>query len=307
MYIANNDDIRASRGILNFMPQGIRRHMYDIDLGGACEIRMRLGMPLCIHYSDGCYYVSEKNVLTRLPTNALRPTREHIDEAVEIAAKSSVYSVRDEIKNGFITVSGGHRIGITGTAVIKEDKVSFIKDISGLNYRLAGEVIGAADRVMPLILKNGAPRSTLIISPPGAGKTTMLRDITRQISYKSYRVSVVDERREIAALCEGRSAFDLGFSTDVLEGADKAEGMLMMLRSMCPDVIVTDEIGRQEDIDAIERITNSGAAVIATIHGRNLDMIKRRADLSRMLKFFDLVITLSTRDGIGTIEEAAEE
>ena len=120
-------------------------------------------------------------------------------------------------------------------------------------------------------------------------------------------MSVVDERSEIAALCEGRSAFDLGFSTDVLEGVDKAEGMLMVLRSMSPDVIVTDEIGKQSEIDAIERITNSGAAVIATIHGRNIDMIKRRDDLKRMLKFFDLIITLSKRKGIGTVEEALTE
>ena len=307
MYIANNEVEMSSRGILNFMPQGIRRYMYNINLDGAYEIRMRLGKPLTIHYGDGCFYINTKGNLTALPTSALKVTRENIDEALEIATASSVYSVRDEIKNGFITISGGHRIGITGTAVIKEDKVSFIKDISALNYRLANEIIGAADAVMPMILSGGMIRNTLIISPPGAGKTTMLRDIVRQLSYKAYRISVVDERREVAALCEGRSAFDLGFSTDVLEGVDKAEGMLMVLRSMSPDVIVTDEIGRQEDIDAIERITNSGAGVIATIHGRNFEMIRRRDDLKRMLKFFNLVVTLSKRKGIGTIEEALVE
>ncbi|MCC8160780.1 MAG: Flp pilus assembly complex ATPase component TadA [Oscillospiraceae bacterium] len=307
MYIANNETAISSRGILNFMPRGIRRYMYNINLDGACEIHMRLGKPLCIHYADGCFYVNHKGNLTALPTSAVRVTREHIDEALEIATSASVYSVKEEIKNGFLTIAGGHRIGITGTAVIKEDKVSFIKDISALNYRLAGEVIGAADEVMPMILDGGGIRNTLIISPPGAGKTTMLRDIVRQLSYKSYRISVVDERREVAALCEGRSAFDLGFSTDVLEGADKAEGMLMVLRSMSPDVIVTDEIGKQEDIDAVEKITNSGAAVIATIHGRNIEMIKRRDDLRRMLMFFNLIITLSKRSGIGTVEEALLE
>lgn len=281
--------------------------MYGVNLDGACEIHMRLGKPLCINYSDGRFYLNAKGNLTPIPNSTLKVTREHIDEAIEIATSSSVYSVRDQIKNGYITIAGGHRIGITGTAVIKEDKVSFIKDISGLNYRLAGEVIGAADEAVPMILKGGGIKNTLIISPPGAGKTTMLRDIVRQLSYKSYRVSVVDERSEIAALCEGRSAFDLGFSTDVLDGVDKAEGMLMVLRSMSPDVIVTDEIGKQSDIDAIERITNSGAAVIATIHGRNIDMIKRRDDLKRMLKFFDLIITLSRRKGIGTVEEALTE
>lgn len=307
MYIANNDAAISSRGILNFMPQGIRRYMYGINLDGVCEIHMRLGKPLVLNYSGSSRYLNSKGQLTPIPASALRVTREHIDEAMEIATASSVYSVRDEIKNGFLTISGGHRIGITGTAVIKEDKVSFIKDISALNYRIAGEIIGAADKVVPLILRDGYIKNTLIISPPGAGKTTMLRDIARQLSYKSYRVSIVDERREIAALCEGRSAFDLGFSTDVLDGADKAEGMLMVLRSMSPDVIVTDEIGRQEDIDALEKITNSGSAVIASIHGRNMEMIKRRTDLRRMLKFFDLAVTLSRRNGVGTIEEALTE
>ena len=303
MYIANNETVSASRGILDFMPQGIRRYMYGVDLDGAQEIRLRLDKPLAIHYADGCFYLVGRGKLSPLPVSALRVTRAHIDEALEIATSSSVYSVRDEIKNGFLTIRGGHRIGITGTAVIKEDKVSFIKDVSALNYRLASEVIGAADEIIPLILDGTRIRNTLIVSPPGAGKTTMLRDIARQLSYKSYRVSIVDERREIAALCEGRSAFDLGFSTDVLEGADKASGMLMVLRSMCPDVIVTD--GAQEDIDAIEKITQSGAAVIASVHGRDARMLRRRADLERMLPFFEVVVTLGKSRGAGTIEEAA--
>lgn len=307
MYIANNETVFSSKGILNFMPQGLRRYMYNISLDGVCEIRLRLGKPLCIHYGDGFFYVNSRGNLTRIPTSGIRVTRAHIDEALEIATSASVYSVRDEIKNGFITIAGGHRIGITGSAVIKDDKISFIRDISGLSYRLAGEVIGAADKVMPLLLHDGAVKNTLIISPPGAGKTTMLRDIARQLSYKSYRVSIVDERREIAAMTEGRSAFDLGFCTDVLEGADKAEGMLMVLRSMSPDVIITDEIGDRKDIDAIEKITNSGAAVIASIHGRNIEMIKRRDDLRRMLDFFETAVTLSKRDGIGTVEEALSE
>lgn len=306
MYILNNEE-SSSRGILGLMPQGLRRYMYGISFDGAYEIRMRLGRPICVHYPDGVYYITSKGALARTPENAVRVTRAHIDEALEIATKSSVYSVRDEISNGFITVADGHRIGVTGTAVVKEDKISFIKDVSGLNYRLAGEVIGAADKVVPLIEKDGVLRNTLIISPPGAGKTTMLRDIVRQLSLKGLRVSVIDERREIAAMCEGRSAFDLGLSADVLEGADKSEGMLLMLRSMSPDVIVTDEIGTAADVDAIERVTNSGAAVVATIHGRNLDMVRRRSDLSRMLTFFDLVITLSKRRGIGTVEEVLEE
>lgn len=305
MYILNSET-PPSAGIMGLMPQELRRHMRGIDLDGAYEIRMRLGKPLCIQYPDGYFFVSARGALTGSRGGAVRVSRAHIDEAIEIATKSSVYSVRDEIKNGFITVAGGHRIGVTGTVVIKEDKVSFIKDISGLNYRLAREVRGAADGIMPVIIKDGALRNTLIISPPGAGKTTMLRDIARQLSDRGYRVSVVDERRELAAMYEGRSVFDMGDFTDVLEGADKSEGMLIMLRSMNPDVIVTDEIGSQADIDVIERVTNSGAAVIATIHGRNFDMIQRRGDLARMLVFFETAVTLGRSRGVGTIEEVRE-
>ena len=307
MYILANAAEVKIHSIISFMPRDIRRYFYNINLDGASEIRLRLGKPIAIHFQDGCRYISQRGNLTAVPSSAVRATRAHIEEALEIATASSVYSVKDEIKNGYITVRGGHRIGIAGTAVSEGDKVSFIKDVSALNYRIASEVIGAADKVMPLILRDGRVKSTLIISPPGAGKTTMLRDITRRLSYEMYRVSVVDERREIAAMNDGVSAFDLGMNTDVMEGADKAEGMLMVLRSLSPDVIVTDELGGREDIEAIKRITSSGAAVIATVHGSGVGMIKRRQDTSDMLSFFDLVITLSRRNGVGTIEEALTE
>ena len=303
MYIATNETASVRSGILNYMPSNIRRRLYNINLDEADEIRISVGKPVSIYFFDGCYYISAKGNLTRIPAGAVRASRTDIEEALELASKASVYSVKDEIRNGFITISGGHRIGITGTAVTDKGEIGFLKDVSGLNYRLAREVTGAADRVMDKIIDDSGVKSTLIISPPGAGKTTLLRDISRQLSYKGVRVSIVDERREIAAMHDGRSAFDLGFSADVLEGASKAEGMLMMLRSMSPQVIVTDEIGTAEDIAAIEKIINSGVSVITTVHAKNRSQLLKRRDLREVCRYFDVMLTLSKRRGAGTLEE----
>jgi stage III sporulation protein AA len=303
MYIATNETATIRGGIMNYMPSNIRRRLFNINLDEAREIRISHGKPISIYYNDGCFFVNARGNLSRIPNNAIRASRADIDEALELASKSSVYSVRDEIKNGFITISGGHRIGITGTAVGEGGKIDFLKDISGLNYRLAREVIGAADKIMDKIIHNSEIKNTLIISPPGAGKTTLLRDIARQLSYKGARVSIVDERREIAAVCEGRSAFDLGFSADILEGASKAEGMLLMLRSMSPEVIITDEIGKIEDVTAIEKIINSGVKIITTVHAENRNQLFYRRDLREVCRYFDVMLTLSKRRGAGTIEE----
>lgn len=307
MYIATNETVSMRNGILNYMPSAIRKRLFNVNLDEADEIHLGVGKPVSIYFFDGCYYISAKGNLTRIPNGAIRATRTDIEEALELASKASVYSVKDEIKNGFITINGGHRIGITGTAVGDNGEIGFLKDVSALNYRLAREVKGAADRVIDKITDGNRIKSTLIISPPGAGKTTLLRDIARQLSYKGIRVSIVDERREIAAMHDGKSVFDLGFATDVLEGASKAEGMLMMLRSMSPQVIITDEIGRAEDIAAIEKIINSGVSIITTVHAQNRAQLLKRRDLRETSRYFDVMLTLSKRRGAGTIEEIYAE
>lgn len=307
MYIATNETASMRNGILNYLPSNIRKRLFGVSLDEADEIHLSVGKPVSVYFFDGCYYISAKGNLTRIPTNAVRATRSDISEALELASKASVYSVKDEIRNGFITINGGHRIGITGTAVSENGEIDFLKDVSALNYRLAREVTGAADKVMDKITDGSVIKNTLIISPPGAGKTTLLRDISRQLSYKGVRVSIVDERREIAAMFDGKSAFDLGFSTDVLEGASKAEGMLMMLRSMSPQVIITDEIGKAEDIAAIEKIVNSGVGVITTVHAANCAQLLKRRDLRELCRYFDVMLTLSKRRGAGTLEEIYTE
>ena len=301
MYIANSAAVTAPRGILAYLPPNLRRYMYNVNLSEAYEIHMGSGLPLIIYFPDGRYCVNRRGMLTRNPSEAVTVTRENISEALELITGASVYSVKSEICNGFITVPGGHRVGITGSAVIRNGKISFVKDISALNFRLAGEMIGAADKVIDIITDGKSVKNTLFISPPGAGKTTILRDSARQLSMKGFRVSIVDERHEIAAMQDGVSAFDLGLSCDVLTGINKADGMMMMLRSMSPEVIITDELGTAEDFEAVNKMLSCGVSIIASVHGRNLEQAKLRC--GELLKYFEVTVTLGKYPAAGTIED----
>lgn len=306
MYIATNEMRPCRCGVINVLPQAVRRLMCNVNLDEASEIRLIVGKPLCIRYPDGDYFLTSRAILSRNSVGAFNITRRHMDEMLERVSKSSLYSVKEEIRNGYITIDGGHRVGLAGTAVTENGSVEFLKDISAMNIRIAGEVIGAAEAVIDKLVKGGIVKSTLIISPPGAGKTTMLRDITRRLSYMGYNVAIADERCELAAMHDGLSSFDLGNSTSVLDNCPKSIAMLMLLRSMSPEVIVTDEIGTNEDAEAIRSIINSGTSVVASVHGRNAAQAMRRRGISEILSMFDIVISLSKRNGAGTIEEITE-
>jgi stage III sporulation protein AA len=252
------------------------------------------------------YFITPKGELTYDCFSALKAERKDIDEAIELITASSVYAKEDEIKNGYVTIPGGNRVGICGTAVCEGGEVAFIKDINALNYRFAREIKGVSDDIIKYICKDDDVKSTIIISPPQCGKTTLLRDIARNISSMGIKVGIIDERREIAGISCGTASYDLGFFTDVFDNCPKAEGMLMMLRSMSPQLIITDEIGAQNDIEALEKIINSGVRVITSVHSSNRGELLRREEMSKIAGFFDCFITLSRRDGAGTVEEVYE-
>ena len=304
MLVVNSEQIYKNNTVLNYLPKRIRKFLYFIEWEELEEIRLRLGLPLILQYRDGTFFLNDKGQTVLIGENLFTVTKQDIEEAVELISHSSLYAHENDIKNGYITISGGNRVGISGSAVLKDNHISSLKDISALNYRIAHEIIGSSDRLMDIITDVNRIKSTLIISPPECGKTTLLRDIIRNISNMKLKVSVIDERCEITASFNGHSGYDLGYCCDILTGAPKDEGMLMMLRSMSPHVIATDELGTAEDILAVEKIVNSGVSVVATIHGQNEAQLRKRPDISQLLDFFECFIVLSRRFGVGTIEEA---
>ncbi|HPT92076.1 MAG TPA: stage III sporulation protein AA [Acetivibrio sp.] len=284
-----------------------------VDLMTTEELRLRANKPLMLQNSRGSFFLNSEGKLTESRANLYYVSQEQIIKTLELVSENSIYAFQDEIKNGYLTIRGGHRVGITGRVVLCEDGIKNIKDISGLNIRFSREVFGCSSGVVKYMI-NGEKGiyNTLIVSPPQCGKTTMLRDITRVISdgidgmnFRGLKVGVVDERSEIAACYKGVPQNRVGTRTDVLDACPKQLGMLMMLRSMSPDVIVTDEIGSNGDRDAIMQVVNAGVKIITTAHGYNISQLKTRKEVLSLMqeKIFERYIVLSSRKGPGTVEE----
>lgn len=212
--------------------------------------------------------------------------------------KFSYYAYEEDLAKGFITIDGGHRVGICGKAVVEKGKVKLLREISSFNIRYAKEVIGCSDVLTPHILSEDKIHNMLIVSPPGCGKTTILRDIVRNLSQKHYKVAICDERSEIAGMHGGVSSYHLGEMVDVLDGCPKAEGIMMLIRSMSPDVIIADEIGRPEDLKAIETCSHAGISVITTAHGHTIEDIEPA--------YFEKVVFLTDQPSPGTIREVID-
>lgn len=289
-----------TKDFLEILPHNIRYLIENIDeIKKLQEIRIKTNRPVMLQVGNReiiCDYIVSvediKSILMRI-------------------SNYSIYAFSQELKQGYITIKGGHRIGICGTCVIDNNRVKTIKDIASLNIRMAREVIGCSNNIIPLITCKNKVFNTIIISPPRCGKTTLIRDIARNLSegikseeITGRKVCIVDERSEIAGCYNGIPQMNVGIRTDVLDGCPKSEGIMMAIRSMSPDVIICDEIGTYMDVESLLTALNSGVNLITTIHGSELKDLYNRVVFKELIEnnVFQRAVFLSTYNGAGTVE-----
>lgn len=286
-------------------------------MGEIQELRLRQDRPLGVLLGDRDCFFTPKGELTSNPSAAYQITKSDIERVFQNISRHSVYALEEELRNGYVTVAGGHRIGFTGEAVLVNGRIKNLKNISCINIRISREIKGCADQVIPWIIDKDLKTvyHTLIISPPKCGKTTLLRDIIRQLSngipslgFQGVNVGVVDERSELAACYLGVPQNDIGMRSDVLDKCPKAEGMYMLVRAMAPQVIASDEIGMAQDTSAIQEVLNAGIKMITSVHGKDMEDIQRRPVLKEImtLRLFERLIILGRSAGAGTLEAVVE-
>lgn len=244
------------------------------------EIRLRAGRPSVA-----------VNVFGEMKICSAAFTPEEIGDCFAEICRYSLYSFEEEIARGFITLDGGHRVGISGTAVTKNGKIISLKDISGLNIRIAHQVRGCADELYDRVFSKGI-RSLLLAGKPLSGKTTVLRDLARRIGER-HKVVLIDSRNELSASVRGMPTLDIGLNTDALCGVEKSEGIMLALRSLSPEVVICDEIG--DDGAAVEQAMFCGVKVIASAHAGSIEELKRRPSTRGIVSLFESVAVLGER------------
>jgi len=274
------------------LPPELRKKCLTVSeeiMEGAEELRLRVGqVPTAVVGGEEVPLI-ENRIVT--PTD--------IQLSVEIATRASAHTYADSIRRGFVTAEGGCRLGLCGAAVMDEGKISVIRRMSSACIRIPREKQGCADGVFPGLFSDKGFESTLIVSPPGEGKTTLLRELVRLLSLDGSRVSLIDERSEVAAVFEGTPFFDVGPRTDILTGAPKALGIDLMLRAMSPQILAFDEITSPEDTEAAELAANCGVRLLATAHGGGVADLSERPFYRHLLDrhIFHRAVTIENRRG----------
>ncbi|MBP8639548.1 MAG: stage III sporulation protein AB [Oscillospiraceae bacterium] len=287
MQTAAQEFFRAVR----LLPPSLRSEVLDLPdnfTNGAEEIRLRIGRSPTIVLPNGEVEI--------LPLHKV--TAAELQLVLEIATRASAHTYAESIRMGFVTAEGGCRLGLCGTVVTDDNRITSIRRLSSLCIRIPREKRGCADIVYSA-LTDGGFKSTIIVSPPGAGKTTLLRELVRLMSDSGKRISLIDERGEVAGTFEGQPCFDVGGRTDVLTGAPKSEGIFLVLRSMAPQILAFDEITSPKDIEAAETAANCGVTLLATAHGTGISDLSERALYRKLLdrRIFDRAVIIENRGG----------
>ncbi|MCL2846900.1 MAG: AAA family ATPase [Firmicutes bacterium] len=291
--------------VLETLPEHLRAYFARVDLSAVNEIRLRVNAPVLVCANGRNMFLTPNGLAdkVRRDTDVVYASRNELESILHKASGYSIYAVNEQLKMGFMTIRGGIRIGVVGEVVSENGITSTIKNIHALNIRIPRMVSGCSYPILPYIFGGTMPTSTLIIAPPGCGKTTMLRDIAYQISDKFYMLNtlIIDERGEIAATHMGECQLDVGAFTDVMTGCTKTFGFENGVRSMRPHVIITDEVATCADTEMIKTATHSGVRVIASVHAANIEEIRTKPNFRELVEsaVFDRYVVLS---GLGKIE-----
>lgn len=288
----------------NILPSDVYNAINNIPYESLCELRIRSNNAIIVNILGENFYLTN-NGYKKDSNNSIVASMGMINSIIEKVSNNSFYTINDELIDGYVTLSGGIRLGICGEVVTVNNEVKTIKNISSINFRFSHNIKNVSLNIYNYIVSNGNVLNTLIVSPPGAGKTTYLRDLIYQISTreKLLNILVVDERKEISSFFDGAQVNNVK-NVDIYLNSSKKFAFNNGIRSMNPDIIATDEINLARDISDIENALTSGVKVIATIHASSIEDIKNKSEFRTILNkgLFDRFVLLSKNAGIGTIE-----